>query len=110
MILVFITPIKPDTEAFYNLIPPRSCVHGFLFLGFTHIMLGIANKQRSLKKIKRNSITVVLIFILAIIAISETILVLHPIHYSNVYWNLIFDVMGMVLGLCAFCLLYRQCR
>ncbi len=80
-----------------------------MFLGFTHIWLGIGKKQLKYETFRERAFPIILGLAVLLAVISEISL------YASGFlpwfngWNLFFDLVGAFLGMGTFHLLYRSC-
>lgn len=109
MILVFATPIQDPPQIFFGFLPSRAVIHSILFIGFTHTALSTLKKQLKYDKVRSNATFIVLGVTVAIAIISELLMVLFNVKDEIGLWNLLFDVLGVALGIGVFKLLYRSC-
>lgn len=109
MALVFYTPLNDSCPIYFGCVPARSFVHLFMFLGFTHIWLGIVKKQLKYETLRERAFPIVAGFAVLLAVASEISL------YASGFlpwfngWNLFFDLVGASLGMGTFHLLYRSC-
>lgn len=82
-------------------------LNGFLFLGHTYIWLGVFKKQLKFQYIRTNAFSIALISGIAL-AIGLELLKFGISNFFN-YWNLIFAIIGIFLGIGTFHLVYRKC-
>jgi len=110
MVLVFSTPIKTEGCFFYfGCVPARSFVHLFMFMAFSHIWLGVFKKQLKHVHIRERAFPIVLVCAALLAVISEVLLYAFGFTPWFNGWNLLFDLIGTILGLGTFHLLYKSC-
>ena len=109
MVLVFVTPIQDPPHLFFGFLPSRTVVHTILFLGFTHTTLGTLKKQLKYDKLRDNAAIVVIGIGLAIALISEVSMYLFGVKAVISPWSILFDILGIALGIGTFKILYRSC-
>ncbi len=80
-----------------------------MFMGLVHIWMGICKKQLSNNSIKRKALSVVLISAIVLAFVSELYAVGFGFSAGISIWNLAFDIVGTVLGIFTFRLLYATC-
>ena len=109
MVLLFFTPESSQT-VYFSVVPAFSIVHGILFWGFVHIWMSACKKQGKHEIIRKNAFKLVFSSALILIAILELLVYLitetPPIY---IFWNIVFDLFGAVLGLLSFRVLYANC-
>lgn len=109
MILVFCSPEQADKTVLLNNIPARAVVHGILFWVFTHVWITAFKKQMKNLVIKKKTYQIVISIAVSFALLSE----FAPFVFINGsvfnYWNLIFDFLGIFIGLISFRLLYTKC-
>lgn len=108
MLLVFITPTPIKEQLYFNLIPSRSIVHCFLFIGFVHILIGAFRKQRKYESLRANAEFITLLF--AALWIIIAVILGFGLGYQTTIsgWNLLFDCLGSLIGIGTYKLLYRS--
>lgn len=107
--LLFLLTIRvyPDPTWEWLGITKYTLVQCILFAGFAHILMGILNKQLKYEKLRNQCFFITwLIGIVVVIGIESTRMVLHLNTFSLIT-NLIFDAIGLILGIGIFRLLYR---
>jgi len=109
MVFLFTTPITSDCSLFFNAIPARAIVHFFLFWGFTHIWIGAFKKQLKFESLRKNAIVLVFGIACLIALISELLIYLVGSSSGFGFWNIAFDVLGAMIGVISFRLLYATC-
>ena len=109
MTLVFYTPISDHYLVYFGCVPPRSFVHLLMFMVFTHIWLGIGKKQLKFEVIRDRAFQIVFGIVMILAVMSEVSL--YALNYLPWFngWNLLFDLIGAILGMGTFHLLYRSC-
>lgn len=109
MLLVFLSSIAGLEKPFFWGIPTGSFVNGLLFWVFTHLWMSTLKKQMKNYGFKKNAIRIVIIMGLSF-AIAKELFSFR--NYSNdftVYFNLIFDCIGILFGFLSFRILYSKC-
>jgi len=109
MILLFCTPLNQGCEKYFSCVPARSFVQCFMFLGFVHLGLGALNKQLRYEWIRRRSFVIMAIIAGLVAILSEVLMGALKISEGALWWNLLFDFIGIGLGIMTFRLLYRNC-
>lgn len=109
MALVFYTPITDRCLVYFGCVPARSFFHLFMFMVFTHIWLGIGKKQLKYELIRERAFPIVFGAAILLAVLSEVSL--YAFGYLPWFngWNLLFDLIGALLGMGTFHLLYRSC-
>lgn len=82
-------------------------VHLILFLGFSHILMGVFKKQLKYERLRQHSEIVVIISGVGLISVVEFTRIGLGISHGSLLWSLIFDIIGVFLGIGTFRLLYR---
>lgn len=86
-----------------------SLIQCLLFLGYSHIVLGVLKKQLKYEGLRANALTLAIISGIALSVIIEVSrYLLGFTTYFNT-WNLIFNIIGVFLGIATFRLVYRSC-
>lgn len=109
MILVISAPMNEFSEPFFLGISSRAVLQGFLFAGFSLALMGAFHKQHLYRQLKRNAVPISIGVGIFIGVFSEVITIgLH--HHSQLnFWNVVMNILGTILGIIAFKLLYREC-
>lgn len=109
MALIFYAPLTETCPIYFGCVPARSFVHLFMFLGFTHIFLGIGKKQLKYEIIRDHAFPIVVsLAVLLAIASEISLYAFGFLPWFN-GWNLFFDLVGISFGMGTFHLLYRCC-
>ena len=81
-----------------------------LFIGYAHISLGVLKKQLKYEKLRDNALIFVIVSgILFSVLLEVTRYKFGFSSYFN-FWNMIFNGIGVFLGMCIFRLVYRGCE
>lgn len=107
--LVFYTPISDRCLVYFECVPARSFVHLFMFMIFTHIWLGICKKQLKYEAIRERAFHIVAGLAILLAVTSEVSLYAFGFLPWFNGWNLLFDLIGVTMGMGTFHLLYRSC-
>lgn len=109
MLLFFFRHYGYDQKWNWNGFTNDTIVHCILFLGSTHIWLGVLKKQLKYQFLRDNAYSFVLISSVILVFVIEFVRYYYSFsNYFNV-WNFIFDTIGIILGIGTFRLLYRSC-
>lgn len=109
MLLLFIAPIGGQT-IYFKLIPALAIIHGVLFWGFVHIWIGAFKKQGKYEIIRKNAFKLVFFSALVLAALLElSVYRFSETSSNNILWNIGFDLVGSVIGLLSFRILYANC-
>lgn len=109
MILVISAPVNEFSEPFVLGISSRAVLHGFLFAGFSLSLLSAFYKQLKYSNLKRNAVPITLGVGTFIGTFSEVIAIgLHHHHDFN-FWNVVMNIIGTILGIVAFKIVYKEC-
>lgn len=109
MALIFYTPINNLDLIYFECVPARSFVHLFMFMGFTHIWLGIFKKQLKYEVIRSRAFQIVVGIGIILAVLSEVSLYGFGFLPWFNGWNLFFDLVGIIFGMGTFHLLYKSC-
>ena len=109
MLLLFFTRTA-DPTIYFKTIPAMSIIHGVLFWGFVHIWISACKKQGKYEFLRKNAIKLVFLSAMVLMALLESVvhLVAAP-SAGHTLWNIVFDLIGSLLGLLSFRLLYANC-
>lgn len=80
-----------------------------LFLGFSHIFLGVLKKQLKKEKMRDNAYRIVILIGILLAVAFESARTSLGFNNSFNYLNLICSGIGVILGIGTFRLLYRTC-
>ena len=108
-ILVIFSTNQQNQDLFLGSIPIRSIVHLILYWGLLHIWVCALKKQLKFGKLKKNAFILVGIFALSLAVFSESINYIFHLNASFSLWNFLFDILGVLLGMLTFRLLYSSC-
>lgn len=87
-----------------------SIIQCLLFLGYSHIFLGVLRKQLKYEKLRDNALVLAVISGIILSVIVEVLRYsLELSSYFN-FWNLIYNCLGVFLGIGIFRLVYRTCN
>ena len=109
IILVIFSPIKQDQSLIFGAIPIRSILHFFLFWGLVHTWVCALKKQLKFGKLKKNAFILVGVIALNLAVLSEAISFAFHLNGSFSFWNFTFDILGTLIGMITFRLLYSSC-
>ena len=109
LILVVFSPINQDQHLIFDVVPIRSIVHFFLFWGLVHMWICALKKQLKFGKLKKNAFLLVGVIVLNLAIFSEVINYASHLNGSISFWNFIFDISGILIGMITFRLLYSSC-
>ena len=109
MLLVIFSPVQQNQQLVFNTIPIRSFVHLFLFWGLLHIWVCALKKQLKFGKLKKNAFILTGAIALNLAIFSEVINYAFHLNGCFSFWNFIFDIFGILLGILTFRLLYATC-
>jgi len=108
-LLVIFSPDQQNQDFFLGSIPTRSIMHLFLYWGIVHIWVCALKKQLKFGKLKKNAFVIVGLFAFCIAFLSEAINYgVNPNGFFSL-WNFLFDILGIVIGIVTFRLLYSSC-
>jgi len=107
--LVIFSPTHQDQHLIFGIIPIRSIVHLFLFWGLVHMWICALKKQLKFGKLKKNAFLLVGVIALNLAIFSEVINYAFHLNGSFSFWNFIFDIFGVLIGMLTFRLLYASC-
>lgn len=108
MLLFFLRHYGYDQKWNWSGFTNNTVVHCLLFLGSTHIWLGVFKKQLKFQYLRENAYKAVIVFGGLTALTLEFVRYYSFSNYFNI-WNFIFDLIGIALGICTFRLLYRSC-
>ena len=108
-ILVIFSPNQQNQDLFLGSIPIRSIVHLILYWGLVHIWVCALKKQLKFGKLKKNAFILVGIFALSLAVLSEAINYVYHLNGFFSLWNFLFDILGVLIGMLTFRLLYSSC-
>ena len=108
-ILVIFSPNQQSQDLFLGSIPIRSIVHLILYWGLVHIWVCALKKQLKFSKLKKNAFILVGIFTLSLAVFSEAISYVYHLNVFFSLWNFLFDILGVLVGMLTFRLLYSSC-
>ena len=109
IVLLFFIPASGQT-IYFKMIPALSIIHGVFFWGFVHIWIGACKKQGKYANIRKNAFKLVFASALVLTAILELLVYLITASLPDyIFWNIVFDLFGSVLGLLSFRVLYANC-
>jgi len=86
-----------------------SLIQCLLFLGYAHIIMGVLKKQLKYEELRAKAL---IIAILSGIGLSVGIeITRYALGFSSYFntWNLVFNIIGVFLGIATFRLVYRSC-
>lgn len=109
MFLVFLTPRNDFGTLFFNTIPSASFLYIFLFWGFMQFWLAACKKQVTKVPIRRNAFGIATISAVTLIILGEMLVPVFLQDFHISWWNILFSIIGIGLGLLTFKLLYRSC-
>jgi len=110
MTLVLFNKTEREGLVYFGCIPTRSFLHSFLFGVLTFLLLTFCKKQLVWESIRRNAFQIVGFSTLGAAIILESIGVLaRGMGWEVVLWNLLFDAVGIGIGMGVFHLFFRRC-
>lgn len=109
MWLLFLTPVNEPVHRLVAGIPARSMIYCVLFMGFSHLWLGGLKKQLKYESLRRNAFYIVPGIAAIMIIGSELVTFISGASCGIIAWNILFEIVGTVLGILSFRLLYHQC-
>lgn len=109
MILVFAAPVNEFSTQFIGGISSRIILHSFLFAGFSLSLLSMFHKQLRYKNLKRNANSITLGVGIFVAAFSEVVMIGLNHHGNLDFWNLTMNVLGIIIGMITFKILYKEC-
>ncbi len=109
IILLFITPLHEQPELIFQIIPLRSIVHLFMFIGFSHVCIVALKKQFRYASLRSRAIFIVISVLVLIALIAELSVYIFGNHPSFQFWNFGMDIVGVMIGGITFRLLYDSC-
>lgn len=109
LLMIVFSPIQQDQLLMFGLIPTRSFVHIFLYWGFVHVWICALKKQLKFSKLKKNAFAIVAVIAISLATFSEVISYAIHLDLTIGYWNFLFDILGVLLGMISFRLLYSTC-
>lgn len=80
-----------------------------LFLGYAHISLGVLKKQLKYEDLRDKALMIVIVSGIALAVIIEIARLAFGFSSYFNFWNMIFNGIGVFLGICTFRLVYRTC-
>jgi len=86
-----------------------SIIQCLLFIGLSHISIGVLKKQLKFELLKDNAVPIVIIFGILFAIGLETLRLATGLTTYFHYWNLFFDILGVLFGIGCFRLVYRTC-
>jgi len=109
MLLVIFSPVQLNQHLVLSTFPIRSFVHLFLFWGLVHTWICALKKQLKFGKLKKNAFLLVGVVALNLAIFSEAINFAFHLNGCFSFWNFTFDIIGTLLGILTFRLLYATC-
>ncbi|MDB3906003.1 hypothetical protein OAK35_03450 [Crocinitomicaceae bacterium] len=109
MWLLFLTPVDEPILRVFGGLPARSLIHGLLFVGFSHLWLSGLNRQLRYAVLKKKAFVIVPAVAIISIVAAESIYWIQHANSELLLWNLLFDIVGSVMGILSFRLLYNKC-
>jgi hypothetical protein len=109
MWLLFLTPVDEPILRVFGGLPARSLLHGVLFAGFSHLWLSGLHRQLKYAILKKKAFVLVPVVAITTIFAAESICWFQRSNSELLFWNLLFDFSGTLLGILSFRLLYNKC-
>jgi hypothetical protein len=109
MLLFFLREYSIQPEWNFSGFTPNGVAQAFLFLGSTHIWLGIFKKQLRYDFIRDNAYKIVIALGLFFMVIMESMRYFYSFTDVFNWWHIFCDMLGIFLGIGTFRLLYRGC-
>lgn len=109
--VILLLTIRPYSVASWCMggITYYSLIQCLLFLGYAHIVMGVLKKQLKYEGLRAKALAISIVSgVVLSVAIEITRYELDFSCYFNT-WNLIFNIIGVFLGIATFRLVYRSC-
>lgn len=86
-----------------------SLIQCLLFLGYSHIVMGVLKKQLKYEGLRAKALVIAIVSGIALGVVIE--ITRYALGFSSYFntWNLIFNFIGVFLGITTFRLVYRSC-